>query len=158
MKKEVFIDKMQETIQICDLHHERMFFAYDKISSWFPLTIDVYDQLTEEQVSFSDQLIYRFSQLQDTMGLKFFNLLMAGLGENTDNMPFIDVLCRMEQLDLIDDHNEWLMLRETRNIVTYEYPFNKNDVIDGLNELFSQSMVLSNIWISLRNYAQARFF
>ncbi len=158
MSQEEFIEKMQETIQICDLHHERMLFAYNKISSWFPIDMDVYDQLTEEQISFSDQLIYRFSQLQDSMGQKFFKLLMKGLGENTENIPFVDVLCRMEQLELIDSHNEWLTLRETRNLVTHEYPFNKNEMIEGLNELFTQSFTLSNIWLSMRSYAHARFF
>ncbi len=52
MSQQEFIEKMQETIQICDLHHERMLFAYNKISSWFPIDMDVYDQLTEEQIAF----------------------------------------------------------------------------------------------------------
>ena len=135
MINEDLLDKLKETLVTCELHHKRMVFAYQKMQSLLPLDKEGYDNLTSEQISFSDQLIYRFSKLQDIMGQKLFRLILKGLGEEIENLPFIDILNMMEKLQLIEDHKQWLMLRETRNLVTHEYPFNKDEFIEGLNEL-----------------------
>ncbi len=64
-----------------------------------------------------DQLIYRYSKLQDLMGRKLFVLILQGLGEDTEDLPFID----------------------------------------GLNVLFSQSLNLTKIWLSVKDYTEKRF-
>jgi uncharacterized protein with HEPN domain len=63
----------------------------------------------------------------------------------------------MEKLNLIDDHRKWLKLRETRNLVTHEYPFFVPEIIDGLNLLVEQVGVLEKIWNKLYQFAKVRF-
>ncbi len=47
--------------------------------------------------AFCDQVVYRFSKLQDIMGAKLFKSFLLFQGENI-NKPFLDIL-----LDNIDD-------------------------------------------------------
>lgn len=157
MKDASFNNRLKETIAACDMHHQRMQFAFDRLSGKFPLTPDLYDQLSAEEISYTDQLIYRFTKLQDTIGQKLFRLILEGLQEDVENMAFIDILNRLEKLEILKDQQEWLILRETRNQVTHEYPFNREEIVDGLNELAKQTGILSTIWNDLKGYCNNRF-
>ena len=125
MLKNDWLDKLKETKIVCDLHQKRMMSAYNHLVLLFPLDEKKFSQFTEEQISFTDQLIYRFAKLQDTMGNKIFRLVLDGLGEETNGIPFIDLLTKLEKLQLLENHNDWLLMRETRNLVSHEYPFNQ---------------------------------
>ncbi|KOH46135.1 hypothetical protein [Sunxiuqinia dokdonensis] len=91
------------------------------------------------------------------MGNRLFPSLLENLGEDLEGKPFIDILTRLEQLRLIENHKDWLKLRETRNMVIHEYPFNSNEIIAGLNLLNVQFSLLKTIWLSLKEYAENRF-
>ena len=91
-----------------------------------------YLKLQPEELSFTDQLIFRFSKLQDSMGGKLFPAILENLGEDVKGLPFIDRLAKMEELEIIASADEWMLLRETRNIVIHEYPFLTEEVIQGL--------------------------
>ena len=153
----VFEDKLKETLTVCALHHQRMQFAMNTLASFFPLQKATYDTLAPEQISILDQLIFRFSKLQDVIGNKLFKLILSGLGEEVENIPFIDILTRLEKLNLLEDHSRWLALRETRNLVAHEYPLHQEEYIDGLNELYSWGLELSEIWLKLKNFTINRF-
>lgn len=157
MLKNDWSDKLKEAKIVCDLHHQRMMSAHNHLDTLFPLDENKYSNLTEEQISFTDQLIYRFAKLQDTMGNKLFRLLLDGLGEETNGVAFIDILLKLEKLKLLKDHNDWLLMRETRNLVSHEYPYNKEDIIGGLNNLTDQVQYLSGIWGQLKHFIHSRF-
>lgn len=38
MLTEEYIEKLTETLAICNLHHQRMMFAWESVSKYFPLT------------------------------------------------------------------------------------------------------------------------
>ena len=157
MLKNEFLNKLSEIKMTCELHHERMMFAYSKLESLFPLNKKTYNKLSPEKISLTDQLIYRFSKLQDTMGNKLFRLILEGLEEDVSSMPFIDILNKLEKLKLLENHNEWLILRETRNQVAHEYPFKQDELIEGLNELYQQTGNLSGIWQKMKGFVEQRF-
>ena len=157
LNKEDFLDKLNQSIAVCQMHYQRMLFARNRTIRIFPLNIVSYQELTDEQISYTDQLIYRFSKLQDTMGNKLFPLILEGLQEDLENLAFIDILSKIEKLGIIDDSKQWLILRETRNVVTHEYPFQLDQLIDGLNQLIEQVNVLSKIWKDIEGYARQRF-
>ncbi|MCF8337167.1 MAG: hypothetical protein K9I74_04210, partial [Bacteroidales bacterium] len=69
------------------------------------------------------------------MGRRLFPDLLEALGEDIYDKPFIDKLNILERLELLDDHKTWLNLRETRNLVTHEYPIESSEIIEGLNDL-----------------------
>jgi hypothetical protein len=138
------------------LHQARMRYALDFLHDMFPLNEASYIARTEEQISHTDQLIYRFSQLQDTLGGKLFPMIIRGLGENEEHLPFIDILNRLEKLEIIESTDRWLSLREVRNQVTHEYPENKLHSIEGLNELRSQSQYISTALDRVIEYMKER--
>jgi len=151
-----FKDQLKETLMTCELHFQRMNFAMENLKPYFPLSTESYNQLEEKQISFADQLIFRFSKLQDLIGSKLFRLILLGLGEDIE-IPFIDQLTRLEKLNLLADHSQWLKLRETRNLVAHEYPLHQEEYIEGLNILYDQCIHLSGIWIKMKEYVKERF-
>ena len=72
-------DKLKETLAICDIHHQRMKFAYDSIKNYFPLTETNFGQISQLEMALFDQLIYRFSKLQDSIGTRLFKQLLESL-------------------------------------------------------------------------------
>jgi uncharacterized protein with HEPN domain len=150
-------DQLNEAIQLCTIHSERMRFAWGKVNTNFPLTVEKYNSLQPEVLSFFDQLIFRFSKLQDSMGSKLFPALLENLGEETRGIPMIDLLTKMEELELLQNANDWLVLRETRNIVTHEYPFITREVIDGLNLLGKHQKLIITILQQLLDIIDVRF-
>ena len=57
----------QEKIFECDKHAQKIEIAQKHLSSFMPLSVECYQNLSEIDTSFIDQLIYRFSKLQDTL-------------------------------------------------------------------------------------------
>ena len=150
-------DRLKEAVLLCNIHVERMSFAFKKIEKYFPFTEQQYIGLIDEDLSFIDQLIFRFSKLQDSMGGKLFPSLLDNLGEETRGIPFLDLLSKLEMLNILPRANDWLILRETRNIVTHEYPFNKEDIIEGLNMLNKHYSLILSVWENFNNYISRRF-
>jgi uncharacterized protein with HEPN domain len=71
-------------------------------------------------------------------------------------MPFIDILNTLEKLSIIEGAEQWLSLREIRNLVTHEYSGNEQDMVDALNELYQLSQVLSSTLDNLMVYIKHR--
>ena len=150
-------DRLQEAVLLCSIHFERMSFAREKIKIHFPLDKEKYTRLQPEEFSFIDQLIFRFSKLQDSMGGKLFPAILENLDEDIEGLPFIDRLSKLEELNIISSADEWILLRETRNIVTHEYPFLTDEVIEGLNLLNNHYQLIMKIWKRVESYINTRF-
>jgi hypothetical protein len=150
-------DKLDEAVQLCAIHSQRMSFAWEKVNKHFPLDKEKYLGLKPEELSFIDQLIFRFSKLQDSMGGRLFPAILENLGEETKKIPFIDSLAKLEELEIISSADEWMLLRETRNIVTHEYPFITDEVIQGLNLLNNHYTTITEIWQKVEKYTKSRF-
>lgn len=149
-------DKLEETLAICELHHQRMMFAFKNLEKYWPLTEFNFSQISAIELALFDQLIYRFSKLQDSMGTRLFKQLLEVLEEDISGLPFIDILFKMEKLNLIDNAKDWITLRQTRNTISHEYPFYKEIQIEELNLLPEEVEKLSAIWSKLKEYAQKR--
>ncbi len=92
------------------------------------------------------------------MGTRLFKQLLEVLEEDISGLPFIDILFKMEKLKLIDNAKDWIVLRQTRNTVSHEYPFYKEIQIEELNLLPEEVEKLSTIWSKLKEYAQKRLY
>jgi len=152
--KEEKIDQLKDALKLGDVHCDRMNFAFGKVKHFFPLSRDKYLLISPEDMSFFDQLIFRFSKLQDSMGQKLFPSILEFLEEDVRGVSFIDILGKLEELNYLENKNLWLQLRETRNIVTHEYPFVTDQVIDGLNLLFEYCQVLTDVFYHMKVKAE----
>ena len=61
-----------EKLYECDRHEEKIQIAKKNLSALIPLSEEKYCALNDVDVSFIDQLIFRFSKLQDSLGEKIF--------------------------------------------------------------------------------------
>lgn len=149
-------DKLSETLAICELHNQRMMFALENIKKYFPLTEENFSQIPQLGMALFDQLVFRFSKLQDSMGTRLFRQILEFLEEDVSGLPFIDILTKMEKLNLIDNANDWISLRQIRNTVSHEYPFIMEVQIEELNLLPDEVVKLSGIWLKLNEYIKSR--
>ena len=150
-------DKLNETISICELHYKRMTFAWENIKKYFPLTEKKFGTIDPFQMALFDQFIYRFSKLQDSMGNRLFIQILDLLEEETEGLPFIDILNKLEKIHLIDEAKTWIALRLTRNAISHEYPLFRETQIQELNQLPNQVKRLVNIWSHQKKYCHNKF-
>lgn len=146
-------EQIQMIIEECDLHSERLMDASNLVKSYFPLTVAQLNTLSKEQVSYLDQLIFRFSKLQDAIGSKLFPLLVAAIEENSEKMTVIDKLNRLEKAELLPSVKEWQDMRNFRNHLTHEYPRNPELVVKNLNASLAYVKNLLDYWKFLRKKA-----
>ena len=65
---QTFIEKLHE----CNQHKKRLLGAKNRLKNHIPLSVERYNILDEVYISTIDQMIFRFSKPQDTMGNKIF--------------------------------------------------------------------------------------
>ena len=97
-------------------------------------------------MAFIDQLVFRFSKLQDSMGHKLMTSGLILLGESAETLTMIDKLNLLEKLKLIEDKQRWLELRELRNQIAHEYPEEKQTQIEAVNLLFEAAPYLIHVY------------
>ncbi|HRX16075.1 MAG TPA: hypothetical protein P5123_07165, partial [Spirochaetota bacterium] len=110
--------------------------------------------LDDNKIKTIDAFIYRFIKLQDFMGDKLFKDLLTSLGEYKDNMSLLDVLDKLEKLEIIKSADQWFSFRAIRNKMTHEYPDNEQDVIAGLILAIDAFNIMEEILLSVKKYCR----
>lgn len=136
---------LTEAFETGYIHLKRMNFALSKLKKFLPITSDNYFSLDDDTVGFLDQYIFRFSKAQDLIGSRIFPLILHVLAEPVEDKAFIDILNRMEKLNIIDSAQNWIELRKIRNEITHEYPSNLKERIEGINILVENFTVFQQI-------------
>jgi len=143
----IYKTKVEQNLNESYKHLDRLNGAFEQLSLKynFPLNQDSYDKIINNinDLAFSDQVIYRFSKLQDTIGAKLFKSLLLYQGENI-NKPFLDILNSLERIDIIDVE-EWFEIRDLRNEIAHEYEESENIAINILNTIYELKQELEKI-------------
>lgn len=147
--EKVNLERLTTSLQKCRIHLHRLQYALSQTEQLFPLEREIYQALDDAQIGNIDQLVFRFTKLQDELGTNTFRYVLVYLQEDILDKPFRDILNRMERLKIIDSSDTWLALRELRNDLAHEYPMMLEETIDKLNHLFVQLPVLENILITI---------
>jgi hypothetical protein len=90
------------------------------------------------------------------MGEKLFGTILLLLGEDFSKKPFIDMLNRLEKLELLDKQ-EWMNLRIIRNNVAHEYSYNVSELVDSLNDIFQVKDRLLLFYDTFYSYCKTKF-
>ena len=116
----------------------------------FPLSMEKFKSILErvEYLAYSDQIIYRFSKLQDCMGAKLFKSVLLYEGENI-NKPFLDILNQLEAIDIINV-DEWFEIRDLRNEIAHDYEDNDGIAVHILNSIYKLKADLKEILDSIQ--------
>jgi len=153
---ELSLLKLKRLIAECDKHQQRMQFALCRIEPKLPLTRQSYLALDDEDISHIDQFLFRFSKLQDALGQRFFKAILELLEEDVEGIPFIDILNKLEKLNLIESATQWQELREIRNAVSHEYEDSPELMAQVLNTVFSARVELFQVYDRLKAAYQER--
>jgi hypothetical protein len=136
-----------EILEKIYLHRKRAKSAMEEIQEWDIIDSEIFEDF--EKIKSVDTFIYRFIKMQDLMGDKLFRVFLDALGEYKDNMSLLDVLDKLEKLEIIPNSQEWMVYRKLRNKLTHEYPNNEEEIIEGIKvsmEVFADiESILANI-------------
>jgi hypothetical protein len=143
--------KLLKILNECDKHLLRMNSASKKMSSFMPLTSTKYENLTEDEIEHIDQFLFRFSKLQDAMGQKLFKSFLVSLDEDIENLPFVDILNRLEKIKILEDINIWRELREYRNELSHNYDDDPLITSNIINNLYCKKEKMSSIYQKIKS-------
>ncbi len=122
---------IQQIKEELDIHFKRIDMILPEVKSYLPFENDDFEDI--EKIKAIDSFIYRFTKIQDKMGDKFFPAILRELQEYKNSMALIDVLNRLEKLELLENSDDWIDYRKLRNSLTHEYPNNSEDVLEAIN-------------------------
>ena len=98
-----------------------------------------------------NSFLFNFSKLQDKIGAKLFKQILYELKEiDTFSLTMIDILNRLEKLNILDASKQWEKLREIRNILAHEYPCDIEERIENIDLAMEGFMELENIYRNLK--------
>jgi len=142
-------DQLRKTIEVCFIHQKRLNEAVQRIEHLFPLNEEKYMSCPSEEIAFIDQYIFRFAKLQDMISDKLFRQILVYVGENVTSLTFIDILNKAEKFGLINNKEDWMILRKVRNDVSHDYPVLSAETTAALNMLIELKDLLEKI---LKNF------
>ncbi|MDA8158752.1 MAG: hypothetical protein M0034_06180 [Deltaproteobacteria bacterium] len=145
---------LKETIEAVNINIKRAKSDYDEIKSWNALLPEYFDD--DEKRRVIDSFIFRFIKIQDLIGEKFFKEVLTYLGEYKRSMSFIDILDRLEKLELIDNADKWSNFRELRNGLSHEYPANEIEIIKDINAALTAFKEINDIYLNIIKYLKER--
>ncbi|MDQ7056982.1 MAG: hypothetical protein Q9N62_00350 [Ghiorsea sp.] len=85
-----------------------------------PLQSASYLQLNEEDITHIDQFFVPLCKVARCHGKRLFKAMLILLQEEVEHVPFLDILHKLEQLNLIASAEKWQELREIRNAIDHE--------------------------------------
>ena len=152
----VYKQKVEDNLNESYKHLLRLENAFEALQKnyIFPITIDDFKLVlaSTEHLAYSDQIIYRFSKLQDCMGAKLFKSVLLYEGENI-NKPFLDILNQLEAIDIINV-DEWFEIRDLRNEIAHDYEDNDEVAINILNIIYKLKADMKGILDSILRLLQ----
>ena len=103
----------------------------------------------QDRLRILDQLLFRFTKLQDAIGQRLVPATLAALSEPFEDWPMIDRLNRLEKLGYLEV-DPWLRWRETRNRLAHEYPEHPDTRLAAILAAVNAATELSNSYRAWR--------
>ncbi len=108
------------------------------------IPIESYESLNQLERFALNALIFRFSKLQDLIGVKIFRNYLDYSGFDIVEKSFFDILKEIEKEGIVDI-DTWSDLRELRNKIAHEYPEDIDETIQSINLFIQKSSLLLEI-------------
>lgn len=141
-----------ETLKLCEDIAKNARIDYEELQRH---TIDEEFFQNYENVRIVNSFLFNFSKLQDKIGAKLFRQALYAMQEINDmNLPMVEVLSILEKLDVLQMH-EWQKLREIRNILAHEYPYDVQERIENIQLALEGFVILEKIFERLKSKLNA---
>ena len=142
-------ERFQKLLSEEKRHLKRLKEAYETLGSLgysLPLSgEDVRELLTSREGTMAlDQIAYRFSKLQDSLG-KLLKTSLFLLGENVEHLPMVDVVNTAEKLGFPVSEEKWFELRSLRNLIAHEYEEETDKIAELINGIYRELNYLEDL-------------
>jgi len=144
--------KIESALQECSSHVHKIERSQKLLKEFFPLAEKSLTDFTEDNIEHIDQFIYRFTKLQDALGLRLIPSIYNFIENDNTPKPFLDILNRLEKLQIIPDVEEWQMFRNLRNNLAHDYPGSARQTAETLNLLYGEIHKMISIYKTISNY------
>ncbi len=142
------MNELNEIFKMCDVMFLNADIDYNELSST-KITEKFFEDYNNTRIV--NSFLFNFSKLQDKIGAKLFKKALYELKEiDSYSMAMIDVLNRLEKLEIIDNSNAWDRLREIRNILAHEYPLDIDERVENIQLALDGYRELKKIYLKLR--------
>jgi hypothetical protein len=121
------------------------------------LTLSEYTHLSRADRRLLDQFAYRYTRLQDDMGMRLMPAILRALGEDVAAMPALDRFSRLEQLGWLPSADEWNVLRQIRNQFAHDYPEAAEDRYERLQAAMQAALRMIAVMEGLELKLKQRF-
>ena len=102
------------------------------------IPIKEYETLNQLERFALNALIFRFSKLQDLIGVKIFRTYLDFSGFEIREKSFFDILREIEKEGIVDI-DSWSEVRELRNKIAHEYPEEIDEMVESINLFIQKS-------------------
>jgi len=154
MKREILKERIERIISECDRHVLRISQAVEDLEKLMPLDKEKYLLLEKNDVQALDQFLFRFAKLQDAIGRKLFKQILILKEDDVllmENMPFIDILNRLERIGILFVEH-WRKLRDIRNELAHNYDDEPEEMAEVINKIYYQKETLVEIYNNTKHY------
>lgn len=140
------MSKLNALMRTVNIHVQKINLAIQKIGHLFPMDAKIVRSISDdEEFSWIEVLVTRFSKLQDFIGNKLMNEFLLSTGDSIDNMTVLDKIHKLEKLGIIENEDIWMSMRNVRNHLTHEYPDHPELTAQYLNQMFNLVPNLLNL-------------
>jgi hypothetical protein len=143
---------VESAIKECDSHVSKCKRARALLAQTLPLSSERFQTLDEETIEHIDQLIYRFTKMQDSLGTRLLPSLYAYVEADDSPKPFLTILMRFEQLGILTSAEQWQFFRNLRNNLAHDYPESIGQTVDTLNTLNEEFDSFIEMYNKIREY------
>jgi len=143
MKKE----ELKELIVLIDRLFKNCQIDYDELKQK-----DIDENFFDEynSVRIVNSFLFNYSKIQDKIGAKLFRKFLYVINEIDDlNIPMIDVLNFLEKFDILQ-RDDWERLREIRNSIAHEYPYNIQERVENIKLALDGYESLKQIYTNIK--------
>ena len=138
--------KLETAVKECVLHAEILAEALDEHGE-FNYSASTIESLNKPRLRLLDQMAYRFTKLQATLGEQVLPLLLDAAEEPlAEDVPFAQKLQRLERIGIIPSAEQWRELRIARNTIAHEYPDAPELKAAALNQFVRSASELLQFW------------
>ena len=123
--------------------------ALEKLKSYLPINPAHLED--RDVVGHIDQMIFRFTKIQDGMGRRLIPLIVDMIEADSSEMTFIDKLNRLEKFGLITP-GEWHIYRKIRNDLARTYPEAREDLVEAINAAMEATQQLETTFLKMRRF------
>jgi GTP:adenosylcobinamide-phosphate guanylyltransferase len=139
------INRLDTYFYEANKHIEHIIEAKDELN----LPITSYEELSKLERFALNTMIFRFSKLQDLLGVKIFREYLEFSGINVSEFGFFDILKLLEK-EKICNIDTWNELRKLRNDIAHDYPHELDEMLEKINLFIKSSDKLVSISKNLK--------